>query len=138
MRLWVFLTGLSHFCQTASLLFGPKMLKWREEFSRLSPINWEIFRVLGLGVSLAVAGLGAVVMVAPGEMVSGDRLGIALSAFLSAWWGYRTWVQISLYRGIWPGGWLGRLSYHVVALLLFYLTSSYACFFFVGMSRYHP
>jgi len=111
------------------------MLKWKDEFSHLSPINWEIFKVLGVTVSLGVAGLGVVVMVAPGEMISGGRLGIALSAFLSIWWGHRAWVQVSVYRGIWPGGWLGRASYHGVALLLFYLTFSYFCFFLVGLSR---
>src|SRR5262249_2491199 len=108
----VFLAGLLHFCQVPGMLFATRMLGWREDLAKLEPINRRIVHTVGLGVMIAVLGLGAVVMSAPGAVAGGSRLGIALATFLAIFWAFRAAMQLFVYARIWPRqtvAWLSHL-----------------------------
>jgi hypothetical protein len=131
----VFLAGLLHFCQIPAMMVAPKMLKWKEDLSQLSPINQWIFRVIAGGIMLAVFGLGVVVVSAPNEIAEGGKLGMTLCAFLAVFWVYRAVIQIFLYSRIWPGGWLGRLSHYGLCALFLFQTGAYGIVFLEGFLK---
>lgn len=77
----------------------------------MAPINRAIFRVITLFIVFTVLGLGFIVGMSSAELVTGSRLGIGLTLFLSLFWAFRGFIQMKLYSKIWPSGLLGRLSH---------------------------
>ncbi len=133
LRWFIFLSGLLHLCQIPAIYFAPKMLNWKAELAKLTPINARIYVVIGVAITIVVIGLGIVVMSASAELAAGGRLAAGVMAFLAVFWAYRAAIQIFLYTNIWPGGWMGRLSHVGLALLLTYLAVSYAVFFVMAL-----
>lgn len=131
----VFWTGFLHLCQLPAMLFAPRMLDWKRELGSLRPINRRIVQVIGGGIMLVVQGMGVVVMAAPGEIASGERLGNALACFLAVFWAYRAVVQIALYSNIWPANRIGRLSHWGLTALFTFQTGAYALVFVIGTWR---
>lgn len=129
----VFTAGLLHLCQVPSMIAAPRMLGWKQDLGQLETINRRIVQVIGVAIMIVVVGLGIVVMVAPGELLS-TRLGAALAGFLGVFWLYRAAVQVLLYRRIWPKGWLGRASHYGLSLLFFALAAIYFAAFAVNLS----
>ncbi|MFA6094066.1 MAG: hypothetical protein WC986_14095 [Elusimicrobiota bacterium] len=133
----VFLAGLLHFCQIPALFFAPTMLGWKEDLEKLRPINRMIFFVIGWAIVLTVIGLGIVVMTDPNALVSGQRLGTALSAFLGIFWTYRGTIQVAVYPKIWPGGFMGRASHYGLVALFTFLAGIYILAFLYSISLHH-
>ena len=130
----VFTAGLLHLCQVPSMIAAPRMLGWKQDLAQLEPINRRIVQVIGIAIMIVVIGLGIVVMIAPGDLLS-TRLGAALAGFLMIFWLYRAVVQVLLYRRIWPKGWLGQVSHYGLSLLFFALSGIYSAAFAVNLSR---
>lgn len=131
----IFLTGLLHFCQVPAMLIAPRMLGWRDDLAKVTPINRRIIAVMGLGIVLTVLGLGVVVMVAAEEIAAGSLLGAALAAFLGIFWTYRGAVQVVLYSQVWPAHGPGRLSHYGLAVLFAVLALVYWGVFVRGLLR---
>ena len=88
--------GAAHFIQLPAMLIGPRFvgaLRWTDELERLSPLPARIVRVMTLGIVLCVFGLGVTVVMAPGEVAGGGRLGTTLAVFLGVFWSWRAWIQ---------------------------------------------
>ena len=133
MRTLVLVTGALHFCQLPAMMIAPRVLQWGDDLAKLEPINRQIVKVIGGGIMLAGLGLGVVVVCAPAEVAGGSRLGMALACFLAVLWAYRAIVQIVVYRRIWPGGGIGRLSHYGLCLLFSFQTVAYAAAFVHGL-----
>ena len=133
----VFFAGALHLLQVpAALVFAPRMLNWREDFAKLQPMNRTIFRMLGGGILLASIGAGVVVLVAPAEVAGGGKLGTALCGYLALMWLHRAWIQVFVYSSLWPGGWLGRASYHGLLASLVAKTGIYSMVFALGLMKH--
>ncbi|MBI4397101.1 MAG: hypothetical protein HY548_08405 [Elusimicrobia bacterium] len=135
LRNLVFVAGCLHFFQLPAVFIAPRMLNWREEFSRLSPINRRIFEMVGLGIMLMTIGAGVVVVIAPGEVAGGSVLGTSLAGYLGIVWGFRTWVQVFVYSKIWPAGRWGRLTHYGMLANLSMKTAIYMTVFLFGVVR---
>lgn len=129
----LFLCGALHFCQLPAMLVAPKMLGWKEDLAKLTPINGWIFRVIAGGIMITVMGTGALVMVSASEIAMGGHLATALCAFLSVFWIYRGSIQIFLYSKIWLKGMTGRGSHIALSLLFSFQAAVYTVGFIRGI-----
>lgn len=128
----VFLAGLLHFCQLPAMVAASRILNWDADLSKLQPINLRSVKVIGLAIVMTVVGLGIVVMISPGEVAGGSRLGTSLAGFLTIFWIYRGSVNVVLYGKIWPAGF--RWGYYALNLLFVYLVLAYLAAFIKGVS----
>ncbi len=131
----LFLAGLLHFCQVPAMIAAPRMLGWAEDLAKLQVMNRRIVQVMGLAIMIVVLGMGVVVMVGAGDLAAGGPLAAGVCAFLGVFWLYRDVVQIGLYRRIWPGGVVGRLSHYGLCVLFFFLAAAYLFGFAAVLTR---
>ncbi len=108
---------------------APKMLRWQEDLSQLTPINRWIFKIIAAGMMFVVIGTGVVVIFSSEELVSGGRLALSFSGFMTALWIFRGSVQIFLYSKIWPDGWRGKISHYSLCALFVFLAGVYGAAF---------
>lgn len=108
------------------MLLAPRILRWREDFARLQPINLRILRVVLAAIVLTVFGLGCIVSIQARALVEAPAVGQALLAFLAVFWGYRAWVQWFAYRAVWPRSPAGRFSYYALGALFLLQSVGYA------------
>jgi hypothetical protein len=135
LRNFVWLAGLLQFCQIPAMIASPKMLNWKEDLAKLSPINRNIVLVIGAAIVLTGVGLGVVVVVGATEMVGGGRLGTALCGFLGVFWLYRDAVQVFIYRKIWPKGGMGTLSHCGLTALFTFQAAVYLTAFVLTLHK---
>ena len=128
-------SGLLHFCQLFAAPFvESSLLKWKEEFAKLSPVNVWTFKVMMMGIMIYAVGAGVVVVWAAEEIAKGGRLAAAFSGFLCVTWIYRGLIQILLYSRIWPGGWKARSFHYFLCLLCAFLAVVYGIAWVSGIS----
>jgi hypothetical protein len=120
------LAGLLHFSQIPGTLVAYRMLHGDEELGRLSSINRRIVLVTGLGLMLAVLGLGVLVMVFPAQIAGASALGTGVAGFLAVFWGFRAAVQMFLYPRSWPRHARARIVHYALVVLFAFLTLIYA------------
>lgn len=117
--------GLLHFCQIPGMMMAPRMLAWKDDLAKLQPINRRIVKVIGVSIMIVVLGMGVVVVAGAGDLAAGGPLAVGVCAFLSVLWCFRATVQVTLYRKIWPGGVLGRLSHYGLSFLFYFQAAAY-------------
>ena len=81
-----------------------KHLKWREDASRLSPVNASIFRVHTLFICLVLIMMGLPCLFDPMVFLQRSRAGGWLSWSFAAFWMTRLYVQWFVYQAdLWRG-----------------------------------
>ncbi len=133
MKNLVFMCGALQFCQLVGMRFAPAMFHWKEDLAKLTEINRRIFRVMTGGMLILVLGTGVLVMLAPGEIVGGGRLGTAFSGFLFLVWLYRGSAQVFLYGHLLPPGWVTRFAHYGMVSLFAFQASVYLIVFLRGI-----
>lgn len=127
MRILVIVTGMAHFFNIPATLVAPKILGWKDDFSKLSPINRMIVFVLGVGMQLTIVGLGIVTIFSSDDLLQGGKLQLFFIGFMCVFWLYRALVQFIIYPKIWPSK--IRLMHYGLQCLLTFLTCSYGVIF---------
>jgi hypothetical protein len=116
-RLIVTVAGALSFCQLPAVVAAPRLMRWREEFAGLAPVNRRIVLVLAIAVILTVQGTGIVAIVGASEIAAGTPLGTATAGFLGVFWSYRAAIQF-WYGPVWPRhNFLLRLTHSALACL---------------------
>jgi hypothetical protein len=105
----------------------PRWFNWRDELSRLSLLNRQIFLVHTGFIVLVLAMTGAMSLLAPGDLITGGRPGVLISAGLAAFWAIRLLVQFFVYDPrLWRGS-RARTALHILAATLSgYFAATYA------------
>lgn len=75
----------------------PKVLRYREELSKLSPIIRQIFVVHSGYIILVVIGFSVLCFRFAPELAGGSPLGTFLSGALAVFWGARLLIQLNYY-----------------------------------------
>ena len=75
----------------------PKVLHYREELSKLSPIVRQIFIIHSAYIVLVVIGFSVLCFCFATELAGGSPLGTFLSGALAAFWGARLIIQLGYY-----------------------------------------
>jgi hypothetical protein len=91
------LAGALHLFVACANFALPKILSYRENLAKVTPIIREIFFVHALYIVLVLVGIGLLCLFFPGDLAGSSRLGRFLSGFLAIFWSLRVVIQFCFY-----------------------------------------
>ena len=93
-ELLIWVAGLLQLGIAAANLLLPRILRYRENLARMSPMVREIFLVHSGYIVLVLIAFGTMSLAFAPDLAGGSRLGRFLSAFLALFWLLRIPVQL--------------------------------------------
>ena len=115
-------------------LFVPSRLHWREEMSRLSLVNRQIFQVHTVFLVVTLALFSGLLLTCAGELLEPTRLSRAILIGLTIFWALRLAVQWCFYSSaLWRGHRFNTFVHCVFSVLWIYLTSVFAAALWVNL-----
>jgi len=110
--------------------FVPGRLRWREELSRLSLVNRQIFEVHTLFIVLVLALLSTLLLTSSDALLTPSRLSRALLFGLTIFWGLRMLTQWFYYSpAVWRGNRFNTLAHCVFSTVWVYMTATFGAAF---------
>jgi hypothetical protein len=97
------LAGLAQLAIVAASLLAPRVLHWREELARLTPLTRTIFWTYAGYISATNLAL-ALVSLRADWLLTGEPLARAVAAYGALYWGVRFVLQMTCYRKHAPRG----------------------------------
>jgi hypothetical protein len=113
--------GALHFAQIPGMAMTLKKLRLSADLQKVSPLTRRMMLGMAGGIVLCVIGTGLLTTLFAGDVVR-TRLGFGLCCFGALFWGYRTLLQLGIYRGHWPQN--AALG-HVVLSVLFPIKTAF-------------
>jgi len=108
-------------------LFFPKRLHWKEELSRLSLLNRQIFIVHTIFICVVLLLFGALSCFAPQALLQPTPLSRLVLGGFASFWGLRLAFQWFVYDSrLWRGNSFNTLVHVLSTALWIYLASVYA------------
>jgi hypothetical protein len=108
-------------------LFVPSRCHWREEMSRLSLVNRQIFQVHSVFLVLILGLFSALLLTCAPALVEPTRLSRAVLIGLTIFWGLRMVMQWCFYSSeLWRGHRFNTVVHYVFSAVWVYLTSVFA------------
>lgn len=103
--LGLWLAGIGHFCVLGASFQVPKRLDWKNELSRLRPLNRKLMWTYGAFTVLTIVAFGLLTLGLHDEMLRGDRAALGLAAFIGVYWSARIGVDALYFEHAdWPQG----------------------------------
>jgi hypothetical protein len=104
--------------QLPGMIVGQHYLGWRQDLSRLTPVNRRLVVALGVGIVLYVVGTALITLLYPRPMAE-SALGRALCVLQAAAWSARVLQQVLVIGPLWPTEvrWLHRSLTAIYSLL---------------------
>ena len=110
--------------------FVPGRLRWREELSRLSLVNRQIFEVHTFFIVLVLALLSTLLLTSSDALLAPSRLSRALLFGLTIFWGLRMLTQWFYYSpAVWRGNRFNTLAHCVFSTVWVYMTATFGAAF---------
>lgn len=108
-------------------LFVPARLHWREEMSRLSLVNRQIFQVHSVFLVLTLALLSMLLLTCARALVEPTQLSRAVLIGLTIFWGLRMVMQWCFYSSeLWRGHRFNTIVHYAFSALWIYLTAVFS------------
>jgi hypothetical protein len=105
-------------------LFVPRRLRWREELSRVSLLNRQIFEVHAIFLVLTLALISALLLTSADALLERTRLARALLAGLTVFWGLRMLAQWFYYSpAVWRGHRFNTAMHYAFSAMWIYVTA---------------
>jgi hypothetical protein len=95
--IFVQLAGGLQLMTAVANFFLPRILHYRENMAKVSPIIREIFTIHALYIVLVLTGFGLVCLLFPQDLCGASPLGKFLCGFLAIFWGLRVPLQFFYY-----------------------------------------
>jgi len=103
--------------------FFPKQLGWKEDLSKLTLLNRQIFLVHVGFIVLSLVLFGALALFFAADLIAPSRLAAAVLFGLTLFWGLRLLTQQLIYdRSLWRGNRRNTVLHILASLLWTYLT----------------
>ena len=124
MDLALWLAGLGHFVILIASVQVPSRLGWRQDLTKLAPLNRKLMWTYGGFTVLTILAFGTLTLALHDEFLNGDKSAVGFSAFIAIYWTARIVVDV-LYFGHsgWPRG-RAFVAGHVLLLGLFVALAS--------------
>jgi alginate O-acetyltransferase complex protein AlgI len=121
----VHLGGLMHFGILIASALVPKVLDWRGELARLSPLTRQLVWVHGIFIVFTIVSLGAIATINAPSLAAGDSLlARSVSAFACLFWLTRLTLQFVLFDARpYLNGLALKFGYHGLTLVFAYLSA---------------
>jgi hypothetical protein len=114
----------------------PRRLHWREEMARLSLINRQIFQVHSIFIVLMLALFAALLLTSADALLEPTRLGRAVLAGLTIFWGVRLAIQWFFYSpDVWRGNRLFTTMHVVFSMMWIYVTAVFGGAWWLSVRR---
>jgi hypothetical protein len=115
-------------------LFVPSRFHWREEMSRLSLVNRQIFQVHSVFLVLTLGLFSALLLTCARALVEPSRLSRAVLSGLTIFWGLRLVMQWFFYSPeLWRGHRFNTVVHYVFSAIWIYLTTVFAVALWVNV-----
>ena len=139
MKTLIILAGIGQLSLVIGSLAIPRMLKWSEELSKVSPLIRQIFWTYAGYILCTNLSFGLVSVFASQLLLDGSPLAVAITAFISIYWGARIIIQFTYFDRSQVGtGLIFRLGEMALVSLFVYCTIVYgyaAYLNFSGVNR---
>jgi hypothetical protein len=117
-------------------LIVPLRFRWREEMSRLSLINRQIFQVHSLFIVLTLVLFAALLLTSAEALLEPTRLSRAVLTGLLIFWGTRMLVQWFVYSpAIWRGNRFNTVMHGLFSALWVYVTATFGMALWTNLWR---
>jgi hypothetical protein len=104
----------------------PRRFQWKEELTRLGPLNRQMFKVHAFFIALVLVLFGALSLLLADELLSPSRLSRALLGGFTLFWALRLYVQLFVYeRALWRGDRFNTAVHVVFTAFWTYLVAVY-------------
>jgi hypothetical protein len=124
LQLW--LAGLGHFLILFASFQVPSRLGWKQDLSRLTPLNRKLMWVYGGTTLLTIVAFGFLTLFLHQEFLRGDRAALALAAFIAFFWTSRIVVDFAYFEhSDWPAGRQFVIGHFLLTALFVALASTY-------------
>jgi hypothetical protein len=108
-------------------LLVPSRFHWREEMSRLSLVNRQIFQVHSIFLVLTLGLFSLLLLTCASALVEPTRLSRAILIGLTIFWGLRMVMQWCFYSSeLWRGHRFNTVVHYVFSVIWVYLTTLFA------------
>jgi len=108
-------------------LFVPARFHWREEMSRLSLVNRQIFQVHSVFLVLTLGLFSLLLLTCARALIEPTRLSRAVLIGLTTFWGLRMVMQWGFYSSeLWRGHRFNTVVHYVFSVIWIYLTGVFA------------
>jgi hypothetical protein len=105
------LAGMGQLALAAGSLAIPRVLHWREETERLSPLTRQVFWTYAGYIWTSHVAFGLVSVVLPDALLGPGALAPCATGFIALWWGVRVVLQVCCFdRSARPPGALYALA----------------------------
>lgn len=94
---WLWAAGFLQLLVASANIFAPRVLHYRENLARVSPMVREVFIVQNVYIVLVLLGTAGLCFAFDADLAGGSRLGQCLSGFLAVFWGLRVLIQLFCY-----------------------------------------
>lgn len=117
--------GWGHFLVLAAGLQVPWRLEWRQELSRLRPLNRKLLWVYYGYIGTFILTFGLVMLGLHGEMLAGERGAVTLLAIITVFWTARLVVDALVFEhSDWPEGPLFGIGHTLLTSLFVFVAVS--------------
>ncbi|GAA1664024.1 hypothetical protein GCM10009765_11930 [Fodinicola feengrottensis] len=103
----------------------PRVLNWRTELPKLSPINGKLMWIYGGYVVFTYLAFSVLTVVLHSDLLRGDRSATALAVFIGLYWLIRLLVDPWMGSGHWPTGRLFGLAHVALNLVFAFFAATY-------------
>jgi hypothetical protein len=108
-------------------LLVPRRFHWREEMSRLSLVNRQIFQAHSVFLVLTLALFSALLLTCGPALLEPTRLSRAVLSGLTIFWGLRMLMQWCFYSPlIWRGHRFNTVMHYTFSVVWVYVTTVFA------------
>jgi hypothetical protein len=129
------LTGVVMASLVVVNLVVPGRFHWREEMSRLSLVNRQIFQAHSVFLVLTLALFSALLLTCGAALLEPTRLSRAVLFGLTVFWGLRMLMQWCFYSPlIWRGHRFNTLMHYTFSAVCVYVTTVFALALWVNLT----
>ena len=129
------LTGVVMASLVVVNLVVPGRFHWREEMSRLSLVNRQIFQAHSVFLVLTLALFSALLLTCGAALLEPTRLSRAVLFGLTVFWGLRMLMQWCFYSPlIWRGHRFNTLMHYTFSAVWVYVTTVFAVALWVNLT----
>ena len=126
LRPLVVAAGAGQLALAAASLAIPRVLGWREEVARLSPLTRHVFWTYAAYIFGFHVTFGLLSTLRPGLLLDGSPLATGVCSFIAVYWGARLVIQFVWFRRVHaPAGLRERLAEAALVALFVALTLIY-------------
>ena len=129
LEMLVLMAGLLHFALIPASLSVPKVLRWKEQLSMLTPLCRQVIWVHGVFVAALIVAFGVITVVFSGRIAAGQEP--ILTALMGGFWLLRLGFQLAyLNPHDWPRGWWVMPARFALTILFTFWSTVYLAVFF--------